>query len=266
MPNVAAIVRKDKNEHPEKYCANKKCLWQIVTRRGDSPCQNHRLENVVASFGAERFDLTENAANRRRVPTVLPMTESMSSSEQRQALSKLGVPDHAINRAICAPGVEFKPGMLINIKDAITSGANYVHIDPRQLRFPIRLVLPWSHLCSDNFRERASIMIIKGKPTPRKLMDRRYKEARERIQTKARAAMVVDGLAFEPIPKTPLSLVACVWVPDERLHDVCNFSKGVHDALQGIIYANDSQLHDVRSIRMGVDVDSPRAEITIQPY
>jgi hypothetical protein len=39
----------------------------------------------------------------------------------------------------------------------------------------------------------------------------------------------------------------------------------VHDALEGVVYTKDRWLDDVRWYRAGVDVDAPRAEITISP-
>ncbi len=62
----------------------------------------------------------------------------------------------------------------------------------------------------------------------------------------------------------PLTLHACVYVPDERPHDVCNFAKCCHDALQRIVYTNDGRLYATYWERSGVDVDAPRAEITIR--
>jgi Holliday junction resolvase RusA-like endonuclease len=35
--------------------------------------------------------------------------------------------------------------------------------------------------------------------------------------------------------------------------------------MAGTIFEDDSQLHDVRWIRAGVDVDAPRCELTITP-
>ncbi len=37
------------------------------------------------------------------------------------------------------------------------------------------------------------------------------------------------------------------------------------DAMEGVAYANDAQLHDVHWINRGADVDRPRAELTITP-
>jgi Holliday junction resolvase RusA-like endonuclease len=56
-------------------------------------------------------------------------------------------------------------------------------------------------------------------------------------------------------------------VPDNhpRRHDAVNFAKCTHDALEKLVYTTDHWLYDVRWIRAGVDVDHPRAELTITP-
>jgi Holliday junction resolvase RusA-like endonuclease len=106
----------------------------------------------------------------------------------------------------------------------------------------------------------ALIRLANGEIVPRKVMGARYKLARDKTRTIAKQTL------GNPAPSTsPLSIVARVWVPDERPHDVCNFAKCCHDALEGIVYKNDFRLYDTRWVRAGVDVDSPRAEITISP-
>lgn len=55
--SVAKSVREKKEAHPELFCSAKGCLWRIKTSRGDKPCRKHPFENLVASFGPERFDL-----------------------------------------------------------------------------------------------------------------------------------------------------------------------------------------------------------------
>ena len=57
--NVAASVRLAKDKHPERFCANPRCLWRIV--RGDgsaNPCRNHpapakREQPAITSRSAE---------------------------------------------------------------------------------------------------------------------------------------------------------------------------------------------------------------------
>jgi hypothetical protein len=37
--NIAATVRKDREQHPERYCTQ--CLWRIQTRGKSTPCPRH---------------------------------------------------------------------------------------------------------------------------------------------------------------------------------------------------------------------------------
>lgn len=124
------------------------------------------------------------------------------------------------------------------------------------ISFPIRLVLPWSALVSENRRFCARESRI--------FMTAEYKAARAKIVAIARAAMTIEGTSFPPIER-PLSLVARVWVPGNHIHDVPNFAGATANALKKIIFVDDQWLHDVRWIRAGVDVDRPRAEIEISP-
>ncbi len=133
--------------------------------------------------------------------------------------------------------------------------------DAPSIALPLRFTLPWSALCSDNYHEKASLTIRKGKPFPRKILDARYKAARDKT------ADIVRGIAANGTPLAqPLALHAMVYVPDERPHDPCNFAKCCLDSLQRIVYASDRWVYDVRWIRAGVDVDAPRAEITVDVF
>lgn len=49
--NVAASVRAMKDEHPEMFCGDKRCLWRVVHRDGRvTPCPKH----VVTPAAKER--------------------------------------------------------------------------------------------------------------------------------------------------------------------------------------------------------------------
>jgi hypothetical protein len=39
--SVAAKVRREKDEHPERFCTNTQCLWRETTRDGRKPCPKH---------------------------------------------------------------------------------------------------------------------------------------------------------------------------------------------------------------------------------
>jgi hypothetical protein len=126
-------------------------------------------------------------------------------------------------------------------------------IDLPQIVWPVKLLLPWSYLVSDNAR----YGVVDGKL----LLTKGYRRCKGQIRELARAKLgMVEAVSI------PLRLEARVWVPDEmRAHDVCNFAKCCHDALQTVVYANDRWLWDTRWIHVGVDVDAPRCELTILP-
>ena len=117
--------------------------------------------------------------------------------------------------------------------------------DPAPLRFPLRLELPWSALVSDNKRHGAILTTVgpTRKPIPKLIMGAEYRAAKGKVMAIAR-----DRVAGADPTTDALRLEARVWVPNTRLHDVCNFAKAVHDALTKIVYVDDSQLHDTRWI------------------
>lgn len=40
--NVAAKVRHEKEQHPERFCSNPRCLWRVKHNgRVDTPCPKH---------------------------------------------------------------------------------------------------------------------------------------------------------------------------------------------------------------------------------
>lgn len=150
-------------------------------------------------------------------------------------------------------------GAIIATSPVLTPlGGTVTVVQPRLLVFPLEFIIPWSALVSDNQHyapaERAGRPVI--------ILKEPYRKAKQDVQTLARQAVGDAGPTAQP-----LALHARVWVPDNRPgHDVCNFAKCVHDALEGIVYTKDEWLHDGRWTRAGVDVDRPRAEIRIAPF
>ena len=124
--------------------------------------------------------------------------------------------------------------------------------------WPFRFVLPWSHLVSDNRKYGA---IVKH-GSPKLIHTAEYREAKRLARIAARRAWgdvspYADGL---------LELTARVFFPnDYRKRDAHNFQKCAHDALKGIVIEDDDILVP-RWIPAGVDVDAPRAELTLHPY
>jgi Holliday junction resolvase RusA-like endonuclease len=136
------------------------------------------------------------------------------------------------------------------------AGARRTAVDtrPAELTQPLTLRIPWSCLISDNDKH----VVEKG--TGRRFTTPEYKNAQARIRL-----LAGDALEGRPAASGPMAFVARVWMPDRRRHDVLNFGKCTIDSLTGLVFVDDSQLHDVRWIRAGVDVDQPRAELTISP-
>jgi hypothetical protein len=126
------------------------------------------------------------------------------------------------------------------------------------IRWPFRLTLPWSHLVSDNRKYAPALR--GGKPAM--ILTVGYRAAKRLAAIVARTAWG-DGV---PYADGLLELTARVYFPnDYRRRDAHNFQKCAHDALSGIVYADDSQLVP-RWIPAGVDVDAPRAEMTFHPF
>jgi hypothetical protein len=53
--NTAAKVRGEKEDHPERFCANPTCLWRTSTKAGLSPCPRHPVAIVVPPIDLDRF-------------------------------------------------------------------------------------------------------------------------------------------------------------------------------------------------------------------
>lgn len=140
------------------------------------------------------------------------------------------------------------------------AGGEAVDVQRAPISFPIRIVLPWSALCSDNRKYGAVLM--GGKP--KLIHTAEYRTAKQKARKVAHEAMTVDGVRVPPISR-PLSLHARVFMPNKMVHDSCNFSKCAHDAFEHVVYDLDAWLHRVTWERGGVDVDAPRAEIEIAP-
>lgn len=126
------------------------------------------------------------------------------------------------------------------------------------IQWPVRMTLPWSFLIADN-RKYAPAM--RG-DKPVMLLTQPYRIAKRQTFDLARATL---GLPRPEPAAIPLSIEAAVWVPDNHIHDSCNFAKCVHDALEDTVYTKDRWLKRVLWYEAGVDCDRPRADVTIRP-
>jgi Holliday junction resolvase RusA-like endonuclease len=174
----------------------------------------------------------------------------LTAAEIEAGLVRTGVPrEVAHRRALELAGHphEFSPADVV--------------ADASAIRWPLRLMLPWSYLVSDNVRKKAVVKMVNGTPVAEMMLTSEYRRAMGLTRERAKSHLVISA----PVA-IPLALTAMVWVPDEmRAHDVPNFSKCALDALEGVIYTKDRWVWDNRWIRAGVDVDAPRAELTILP-
>lgn len=114
----------------------------------------------------------------------------------------------------------------------------------------LSLTIPFKHLVSDN----AKYGVIRG----RMLLQADYRQAKETIGAIARRAMKDTLLA-----EGPVHLHATVHMPDARRRDATNHIKLVHDSLQGIVFADDSQITRATWENAGIDREKPRVELCI---
>ncbi len=170
----------------------------------------------------------------------------MTPAEIERGLIAAGVPKEQARRRALASRVSPLPEHVITASPII---------------WPVRFVLPWSALVSDNDKYAATLTRSStGTQFPRLLLTPRYRAAKAKAHVIARDAMAgAQPAAF------PLALVARVWVPDNRPgHDVCNFGKCLLDSCENAVVVNDQWFHSVTIQRAGTDVDSPRAEIEVR--
>ena len=111
----------------------------------------------------------------------------------------------------------------------------------------IRLTIPWELLASDNLR--------KGLDRSRY---KRYKLARDAAHVHAR----------EQVTSAPyhgsVTLSVLFTVPDNRRRDPNNLTKLLCDALTGVAYKDDDQIHRMSWERTGPDPENAGAYVTVE--
>lgn len=176
------------------------------------------------------------------------MTGLLDAREIERGLIATGVPpEKARARAL----------ELVGSGDRATAAAVSVPALP-QIVWPVKLLLPWSYLVSDNRRYAAGTERQGGGL----LLTADYRRCRGLIRDR-----VLDTIG-RPAPEPaslPLKLEAAVWVPDNHPHDCTNFAKVCHDAMEKLVYSNDRWIYSAHWYRAGVDVDAPRCELVIRP-
>src|SRR5690606_7998397 len=101
--------------------------------------------------------------------------------------------------------------------------------------------------------------LIRAKGKNRLILAPAYRQAKEAAEWHARAQVKVQPMTG------PVRMSIAFYEPDKRRRDPSNLVKLCEDALTGIAYDDDSQIHEMEWKRAGVDRMVPRAEITIEP-
>lgn len=186
---------------------------------------------------------------------------SFDFEDEVNALVRLGTEPESARRLVARRrGVSTTPTLGQRVQRMPLRAEPEPQPETPTVTLPFTLTIPWSELCSDNERDEPYIRrVAGGKIVPAKRMTVRYREAKAAI--KGRARTIAAGRL--PIAGLALEIRVRVFLPPARRNDAINFSKCTHDALEGVVYANDNQLHRATWERAGVDIDAPRCEITI---
>lgn len=124
------------------------------------------------------------------------------------------------------------------------------------------ITIPWEHLKSDNDRLMPVILgkTAAGKPRVRTITAPEYRAA------KIACAQHCTDQWREPKLSGVLALRGLLFFPDRRQRDTGNYRKLITDALTGVAYTDDSQLHREIWDFGGLDRAHPRVEIQIVPF
>ncbi len=118
------------------------------------------------------------------------------------------------------------------------------------------IVLPWAFCAQANHR---LMPVVRG-GRARLITAPEYRQAKESAELSIKRQW--RGRA---ILTAPLAVVARCYFPDRRKRDASNLSKMLGDAMSGIVYEDDSQVHRETYERSGIDRENPRVVITITP-
>ena len=120
----------------------------------------------------------------------------------------------------------------------------------------LTLVLPWAVLEHDNHRL-MPIRLRGGKV--RNITAPKYRAAKEH------ASLLLTALWRGAALAGPVEVHGVAFFPDLRKRDAANYRKLITDALTGIAYADDSQVHREIWERGPIDRTNPRIELTVCP-
>jgi Holliday junction resolvase RusA-like endonuclease len=124
---------------------------------------------------------------------------------------------------------------------------------PPRVRGGVSLSLPWSTLHSINGTWTIRSPEYQGAK----------RRAREKIEEQLPTRPLDPAELWQPL-ECRLAVDVVLVVPDRRPRDLDNYEKLVYDAMKGLVYVDDSLIDDKR-IRRAIDVDRPRADITVTP-
>lgn len=120
------------------------------------------------------------------------------------------------------------------------------------------IVIPWKFCAQANHRLMPVARRTKtGKISVRLITAAGYREAKVGAEYHIKAQWKGKPLTV------PVELVARCYFPDKRKRDASNLAKMLGDAMSGIVFEDDSQIHRETYERSGIDRENPRVELTI---
>ena len=113
------------------------------------------------------------------------------------------------------------------------------------------LEIPWQHIVSKNDKH----TLVRGRPR----LSTKYKNAKEAI------GWLGKTIWAEPAD-WPVYVEVRVFAPDKRHYDIFNVTQLIFDGLEGAAYVDDFQINKGTVIRMAIDKENPRVEVTVTPF
>lgn len=114
----------------------------------------------------------------------------------------------------------------------------------------MKVTLPWSCVISKN---RKYTVTRNG----RMILSKAYREGKEKIYVVARKSYKGEPLEGD------VSIEFVMYLPDKRRRDILNVTQIICDGLEGIAYEGDHQIAEFYGVRIEVDKDNPRVEVTV---
>jgi hypothetical protein len=176
-------------------------------------------------------------------------------------LVRMGVPrEKAIAEAKVFLGesaVRVRPGSSHGRRTLVYHGQPVPLEEPAQLSaptiaWPVRILLPWSCLISDNDRKEPYLVKTAEGPRARMRLATTYRAALDKIANLAR-----NKVGDAAPAAMPLAIEVRVWVPNNTAHnDIANFCKLVHDCEHALVryLGGPCALCSASSARVRIDI------------